>query len=402
MAFQFGIDRLLLGDQLFDELKIKRCGLVAHPASVTSDLRHSLDALMESGCKIVRAFGPQHGMRGDKQDNMIETKDYLDPVHQIPVISLYGDHRRPTRQMLADLDIVLFDLQDVGCRIYTYIATLKYFIEACADHDVELMVLDRPNPAGRPVDGLRLEAGHESFVGCDVLPTRHGLTVGELAAWFKQTNQLATKLTVVKMSDYDPDDTISKGWPANRPWINPSPNASSVNMTRCFPGTVLLEGTQLSEGRGTTIPLEVVGAPDLPVSDILATLKREAPHWLEGIYLRPCNFEPTFHKHMGQLCTGLQMHTDFEAYDHHGFKPYRLIAGFLKALRLLIPEYPLWRDFHYEYEAGRLPIDVINGGLGLRTWVDDPDATFNEFDQKIQTQLNGWLTERAPYLLYQP
>ena len=400
MAFQFGIDQLLNSNELLSRLEKARCGLVAHPASITTRFNHSLDALMLQQCNIVKSFGPQHGMRGDKQDNMIESEDYLDPLHQIPVLSLYGEHRKPTEEMLQGLDIVLFDLQDIGCRIYTYITTLKYFIEACAAYGVELWVLDRPNPAGRPVDGLRLEAGQESFVGCDLLPTRHGMTVAELAQWICATNNIDLSLTVVPMQDYRPDEKPGLGWPVNTPWVNPSPNASSVNMSRCFSGTVLLEGTELSEGRGTTIPLEVIGAPALPIDDMLAILNSEAPAWLEGALLRPCYFEPTFHKHQHKLCRGLQIHTDAADYDHHHFTPYRLIAGCLKALRTIDPDYGIWRHHEYEYELGRIPIDVINGGEGLRHWVDDETQTYEMLESILNLQLKDWCEERAPYLIY--
>jgi uncharacterized protein YbbC (DUF1343 family) len=398
--FRFGIDQLLNSADQINYLKSKRCALVAHPASVTADLTHSLDALFQKNCPIDVAFGPQHGMRGDKQDNMIETEDYLDPQHQIKIISLYSEHRRPTAAMLKNLDVILFDLQDVGCRIYTYISTLKYFLEACAQHNIECWVLDRPNPAGRAVDGLRLEPDQTSFVGCDVLPTRHGLTMAELALWFKASNQLTTKLTIIPMHDYNPDNADEYGWPNLTPWVNPSPNASSVNMARCFSGTVLLEGTELSEGRGTTTPLEVIGAPDFPAHEILALLEKQAPQWLSGVHIRPCFFTPTFHKHQSELCAGLQVHTGATDYEHNSFKPYRFIAGCLKALRLIQPDYPIWRDFYYEYESDRLPIDVINGGSALRLWVDDLDAGFADFDAVIEQQMAQWLKERSPHLLY--
>ena len=400
MSFRFGIDELLDNQSQMADLRQKRCALVAHPASVTATLRHSLDALIENGCQVIRAFGPQHGMRGDKQDNMVETEDYLDPTHQIPVISLYSDFRRPTAEMLEDLDIVLFDLQDIGCRIYTYIATLKYFLEEAAKCHVQIWVLDRPNPAGRPIDGSYLEPGFESFVGCDEIPTRHGLTTGELALWFKHSGSLETDLKIIKMRDYYPSEAPGYGWPEMSAWVNPSPNASSVNMTRIFPGSVLIEGTELSEGRGTTIPLEVIGAPDFPAEEILELLHSQAPHWLSGILVRPCFFEPTFHKHQGKLCKGLQFHTRFDGYLHEEFQPYRLIAGCLKALRLLRPDYPIWRDFYYEYETGKLPIDVINGGEALRHWVDDKNATFDQFAKLISEHENLWLEQRQAHLLY--
>ncbi|MFT4797818.1 MAG: hypothetical protein ACJAYE_001231 [Candidatus Azotimanducaceae bacterium] len=397
MQFQFGLDQLLTDSIRINQISKRNIALVAHPASVTDDLTHSLDALISAGCQVKKAFGPQHGMRGDKQDNMIESADFLDPIHGIPVISLYGQHRRPTPEMLDGIDLILFDLQDVGCRIYTYITTLKYFLETATDLGIEVWVLDRPNPAGRPVDGLRLVNGQQSFVGADTLPTRHGLTTGELAVWFKQKNDLAVELDVVPMAGYDPNQSA---WPVTNAWVNPSPNAASVNMTRCFPGTVLLEGTTLSEGRGTTIPLELIGAPDFPATEILDTLKRLAPDWCAGASLRVCSFEPTFHKHVHELCHGIQIHTDNRHYQHELFMPYRLIAGCLKILRQIRPDYDLWRHHEYEYELNRVPFDVINGGPGLRLWVDDPAQTFEGLEQTLQRELAEWLEERAPYLIY--
>ena len=391
-SFSFGIDKLL---QNTSALQGKRVGLVAHPASVTGSGAHSLDALVEHGLNISRAFGPQHGLRGDKQDNMIESEDFVDPKHKIPVISLYGQYRYPQPDMLEDLDVVLFDLQDVGCRVYTYITTLRYFISACADKGVELWILDRPNPAGRPVDGLYLEDGEQSFVGCDILPMRHGLTVAELALWF--ADQLdCTPPVVVPMREYDPTLGPGFGWPAfHMPWINPSPNASSVNMARCFSGTVLLEGTTLSEGRGTTCALELIGAPDLPVE---AILQQMGDDW--GALLRPCYFTPTFHKHADALCAGIQLHTDYANYDHENFKPFRLIANLLKCLRNIAPDYGLWRHHDYEYEADRNPIDVINGGTFLREWVDSDNMGPELLDESLSATRTDWLGKREPYLLY--
>ncbi|MFT7689039.1 MAG: hypothetical protein ACI9FB_004405 [Candidatus Azotimanducaceae bacterium] len=400
MTFQSGIDQLLSSENLLSEIKKSACALVAHPASITSNYMHSLDALFESGCRITKAFGPQHGMRGDKQDNMIETENYSDPTHGIPVISLYGQHRKPTAEMLDDIDIVLFDLQDVGCRIYTYITTLMYFLEACDKSDVEIWVLDRPNPAGRPIDGLILQEGQESFVGCAPLPMRHGLTVGELASWLVNYKKLNTNLSVIQMKSYSPDRTPDYGWPNNRPWINPSPNANSINMARCFAGTVLLEGVNLSEGRGTTTPLEVIGAPNLEIVKILSLLEKETPHWLEGVYLRPCFFEPTFHKFKGEMCTALQIHTDIEAYQHNNFKPYRLIAGLLKSLKTIEPDIDLWRTHFYEYESKRLAIDVIDGGPTLRSWVDNPNSSFSDFEILLSKDEIVWREKRENFLLY--
>ena len=396
MSFQFGIDCLLADKSRVSELKQRRVGLVGHPASMTRDLIHSLDALVGAGINVQKAFGPQHGMRGDKQDNMIESGDYVDPLHQIPVVSLYGKHRKPTEDMLADLDVVLFDLQDVGCRIYTYITTLKYFLEVCGEVGTELWVLDRPNPAGRQIDGLCLEPGQESFVGADTMPTRHGLTVGELAHWFVDTNEYDVSYKIVSMTGYDPLNP----WPESISWVNPSPNAASLNMTRCFPGTVLLEGTTLSEGRGTTVPLEVIGAPDLPVTDMLALLNQEALPWTKGAVLRPCFFEPTFHKHVHEMCHGIQIHTDNDQYQPNEFYPYRLIAGLLKTLRQLRSDYDIWRHHEYEYELDRIPIDVINGGDRLRLWVDDDSADFEQLEAQLVRDAQDWTTSRIRHLIY--
>src|SRR6478752_5329714 len=256
-VIQFGIDRLIGDINLQGELEGRRVALLAHPASMTADFEHSLDALRSiRGIDITAAFGPQHGLRGDKQDNMIESPDFRDPVHGIPVFSLYGTVRRPTEEMLAHFDVLLVDLQDVGCRIYTFITTLLYVLEAAAQHGKTVWVLDRPNPAGRPVEGLKLRAGWESFVGAG--------PVGE------------------------------------RSWVNPSPNAANLAMARAYAGTVMLEGTTLSEGRGTTRPLELLGAPGLDPRSLLTMLDRIVPSWLEGCRLRPCWFEPTFHKHAGK------------------------------------------------------------------------------------------------------
>ena len=396
-TFGFGIDNLIQDPKLSADLHAKRIGLVAHPASVTTSGEHSLDALITNHHQITSAFGPQHGLRGDKQDNMVESDDFIDPQHGIPVVSLYGTHRFPQPAMLSELDVVLYDLQDIGCRVYTYITTLRYFVEACAEHGVELWVLDRPNPAGRPVDGLYLEETEKSFVGCDVLPMRHGLTVGELASWF--ADQLSCQAPrIVPMLGYDPRSLPGYGWPLTRqPWINPSPNASSLNMARCFSGTVLLEGTTLSEGRGTTIPLEVLGAPDLPVDELISAMD---PSLLSGVRIRSCCFLPTFHKHVGELCRGFQLHTDFTGYQHELFRPYRLVACLLKSLRQLRPEYDLWRHHEYEYETGRVPIDVINGGSLLRRWVDDDSSDANALIEKLNWTAADWQQRRQSYLLY--
>ncbi len=400
---KFGIDRLLEDASLRAPLRGKRVALVAHPASVTRDLTHSLDALMALGdVRVTAAFGPQHGMKGDKQDNMVESRDYTDPVHGVPVFSLYGDQRRPTGQMMSTFDVVLIDLQDLGCRIYTFITTLLYMIEACAADGKEVWVLDRPNPAGRPVEGLTLRRGWESFVGAAPIPMRHGLTLGELGHWFIDHYKLNVAYRVIEMEGYRPDEAPGYGWPiGERTWVNPSPNAPNLWMARAYAGTVMVEGATLSEGRGTTRPLEIFGAADIDAREVLDEMQRFAPHWLAGCKLREIWFEPTFHKWEGQLCHGVQIHCEDPAYyDHEAFKPWRVQALAFKAIRRLYPEYDLWRQFSYEYVFDKLAIDVINGSSLLREWVDDPNTTAADLDAIAVPDEEAWIAERAKYLIY--
>jgi len=396
----FGIDRLIAKPELRKPLEGRRVALLAHPASVTADLTHSLDALAAAGVNLTAAFGPQHGLRGDKQDNMVESEDFTDPELQIPVFSLYGEVRRPTGQMLSTFDTILFDLQDLGCRIYTFITTLLYVLEAAAENGKSVWVLDRPNPAGRPVEGLKLRRGWESFVGAGPIPMRHGLTLGELGRWFVEHFNLDVDYRVIEMEGWRPDEGPGFGWPADRIWINPSPNAANLNMARCYAGTVMLEGATLSEGRGTTRPLELFGAPDIDPAKVIAEMERFAPDWLAGCKLREIHFEPTFHKHVGKLCNGVHIHAEGKFYDHQAFKPWRLQALAFKAIRRLYPDYDLWRDFPYEYEFGKLPIDVINGSPLLREWVDDAASTAGDLDAITRPDEEAWEEERAPFLLY--
>jgi uncharacterized protein YbbC (DUF1343 family) len=399
---KFGLDRLLEEPALRKPLAGRRAALLAHPASVTRDLTHSLDALAaRRDLRVVAAFGPQHGLRGDKQDNMVESPDFKDPEHGIPVFSLYGAVRRPTAAMMDTFDVLLVDLQDLGCRIYTFITTLRYVLEEAAKAHKSVWVLDRPNPAGRPVEGLRLRPGWESFVGAGALPMRHGLTMGEMARWFVAALHLDVALRVIEMEGWRPEQAPGFGWPlGERTWINPSPNAPNLWMARCYAGTVMLEGTTLSEGRGTTRPLELFGAPDLDANQLIARMQKLAPQWLKGCRLRPCWFEPTFHKHAGKLCAGVQIHVEDAAYDHESFRPWRLQALAFKALTQLDPGYELWRDFPYEYERDRLAIDLINGSELLRQWVDDQGAVPADLDVLADRDEAAWREEREAVLLY--
>ena len=403
MSIKFGVDRLLAEPELRKPLEGKRVALVAHPASVTSDLTHSLDALIAAGVNITAAFGPQHGLKGDKQDNMVETEDETDPQYGIPVFSLYGEVRRPTGQMMSSADVFLFDLQDLGCRIYTFVTTLLYLLEEAEKHGKEVWVLDRPNPAGRPVEGTLLVPGNESFVGAAPMPMRHGLTLGEMGHWFIRHFNLDVAYKVIDMHHWLPEAAPGYGWPTDRIWINPSPNAASLNMARAYAGTVMIEGASVSEGRGTTRPLEVLfGAPDIDAKAVLAEMLRFAPEWLSGCILRDCWFEPTFHKHQGQLCNALMIHAEGPHYDHEAFRPWRLQALAFKAIRNIYPDYEIWRgtDFKYEYTDNVLAIDVINGGPALREWVDDPAATAADLEALASADEAAWREQIADLLIY--
>ena len=285
---KFGLDRLREDAGLQERLVGSRLALLGHPASVDENLTHALDVIAGlDKLELTAAFGPQHGLRGDKQDNMIESPEFLDPEHNIPVFSLYGEVRRPTKAMMESFDVLLVDLQDLGCRIYTFITTLRYMLEACAEHKKSIWVLDRPNPIGRPVEGLILKTGWESFVGAGPLPMRHGLTFGELARWFVDKYEMNVDLTVIEMEGWSPLTAPGFGWPIReRAWINPSPNAPNLSMARCYPGTVMLEGTSLSERRGTTRPLESFGAPNLPVDILIGHMHRLGSDWMNGCVLR--------------------------------------------------------------------------------------------------------------------
>lgn len=395
----FGLEVVLKNSLLIKKLKTQKVALICHPASVNLKLEHSFDLLHEK-IKLQSAFGPQHGIQGEKQDNMIESSDFIHPVAKIPIFSLYGQVRRPTAEMMQTFDVVLFDLQDLGCRIYTFITTLLFVMEECAKLNKKLIVLDRPNPAGRNIEGLRLLQGHESFVGAGPLPMRHGLTVGELALYFKSHFQLKMDLEIIKMQGYKPNSKTGFGWPSDRPWINPSPNAQTLNMARAYSGTVLIEGTTLSEGRGTTRALELVGAPDIDFLKVLKKMYKMAPQWLQGVLLRECFFEPTFHKHVGKICHGIQLHTDWPGYKPDKFKPYRVIALMLKCIREMAPEYQIYRQFAYEYAENRLPFDVINGGPRLREWIEDPKQKVADLEADLKKDELAWKKEVKNYYLY--
>ncbi len=392
-----GLDVLLRRDGASDgvravvaRLRNARLGLIAHPASVTSDLVFSADAVRVAGYNLRALFGPQHGARGEKQDNMIESDHYTDPITGLPVHSLYGEVRKPTPAMLDGLDAVLFDLQDVGVRIYTFVWTMAMAMEACAEAGVQFVVLDRPNPIGGVKrEGALLRPGYESFIGLHPVPLRHGLTCGELARWLNEERGIGCDLTVIPCEGWQRDMSWSD---TGLPWVMPSPNLPTPDSCVVYPGMVLLEGTNLSEGRGTTRPFELFGAPWL---DPTALVARVTHARLPGVVFRPCHFEPTFQKHAGSLCGGAQLHVT----DPDAFEPVRTAVEILVAARKLAPYDFAWGQPPYEYEEELAPIDILWGGAGLRQGVD-AGCSAAEILAGVDGELEAFGTSVPEYLLY--
>jgi uncharacterized protein YbbC (DUF1343 family) len=396
---KLGLEVFLENSILIRNLKKKKVALICHPASVDQKLNHSFD-LIHNKIGLKSAFGPQHGIKGEKQDNMIESEDTIDTKTGIPIFSLYGEVRKPTDSMLETFDTVIFDLQDLGCRIYTFITTLIYVMEECARLKKQIIILDRPNPIGREIEGFTLVQGWESFVGAAPIPMRYGLTVGELALFYKQYLKLDINLKIIKMQNYKPTQKPNFGWPDKFSWVNPSPNASNLNMARAYPGTVLIEGTNLSEGRGTTRALEQIGDPNLDFSKILSLMKKKNTTWLKGFILRECYFEPTFHKHTNKICNGIHFHTDTPFYQPKHFKPFRVVSLLLKCIRELYPDYAIYREFQYEYVKDKLPFDVINGGPRLRNWIEDSKQTPIDLEIDLTTDEKAWKKKFKEYWIY--
>ena len=371
-------------------LRHARLGLVAHPASVTADLQFSADAIRAAGYDLHVLFGPQHGARGEKQDNMIESDHYTDPVTGLPVQSLYGEVRKPTPEMLNGLDAVLFDLQDVGVRVYTFVWTMALAMEACADAGVHFVVLDRPNPIGGVRrEGPVLREEYRSFVGLHPVPLRHGLTCGEMARWLNEERGIGCELTVIPCQGWQRD----MSWDGTGlPWVMPSPNLPTPDSCVVYPGMVLVEGTNLSEGRGTTRPFELFGAPWLDPVALVARLGRAR---LPGVAFRPCHFEPTFQKHAGALCGGAQLHVT----DPGTLEPVRTAVEIIVAARAFAPHDFAWLDPPYEYEQTLAPIDILWGGPELREGVD-AGATADEILASVDAELDAFAASVGRYLLY--
>lgn len=384
-----GIDAL--SDETLASLKGSRCGLLCNHASVNRDLVHSRFILSAaSGINLSCLFSPQHGFEAEKQDNMIESDHAIDGATGLTVFSLYGDQRRPTTQMFEGIDVLFVDLNDVGTRVYTFIYTMAYCLEKAAELGTKVIVLDRPNPiGGLALEGNLVQPEFSSFVGLYPLPMRHGMTIAELALLFNDGFGLGADLEIVRMdgwrrSMYFEDTCL--------PWVFPSPNMPTPSTAKVYPGQVIWEGTNVSEGRGTTLPFELVGAPYWEVEPIARSL---ADHELEGCLLRPTLFEPTSGKWAGRSCRGFQIHV----LDHHAFKPYRTSLALYQTVFKLYPKEFSYKEPPYEYEFEKLPMDLILGDRWLRQQIE-AGVSIMELEQQWQTGVDEFMKKRAPYLLY--
>ena len=389
MRVKTGLERLVASPEKWP-LK-KRLGLLANPASVDSHLRHSRDLISEACPGRLRAlYSPQHGFFADKQDNMIESDDMIDPALELPVFSLYGQNRQPTAPMLEPIDTLLIDLQDVGTRVYTFIYTMAYCLEAAQKYDKQVVVLDRPNPVGGvAVEGNLLQPDLTSFVGRYPLPMRHGLTIGELALLFNDYFEIGCDLTVIPMSNWQRPLLFNQ---TGLPWVAPSPNLPTPASALVYPGQVIWEGTNISEGRGTTQPFEIFGAPFLNVAEIMKWLGKEA---LPGAVLRPVMFEPTSGKWQGQLCHGFQIHP----VKPEQYKPYVASLKLLQAIITLHPEHLAWKEPPYEYEYEKLPLDLIIGDKSIRQRLEKLEK-IEEIESSWQKELEQFKKISHNFHLY--
>src|SRR5438067_5229219 len=384
-----GIERLCRSR--LDLLKGGRVGLVCNQASVDHDLNQSADLLGSlEGVKLTALFGPQHGIRGDVQDNMVETPHALDRETGLPVHSLYSETREPTERMLEEVDLIVCDLQDVGCRIYTFVYTIANCMRAARRLGKKVIVCDRPNPiGGLGVEGNVLETECESFVGQFPLPTRHGMTACELTKMFNEHWGIGCDLEVLKMEGWSRelwfDETDAR-------WVLPSPNMPTLDSASVFPGTVHLEGTQMSEGRGTTRPFELVGAPYIDAENFATALSRLD---LPGVYFRPCVFVPTFQKHGGQACRGVQIHV----LDRQTFEPVITGVAIVKTAFDMYSEQFRWKDPPYEYERDRNPFDIISGTDQLRAAIERGDS-LEQIESSWRDPLREFNAKREKFLLY--
>jgi uncharacterized protein YbbC (DUF1343 family) len=369
----------------------KRVGLVAHPASVDSRLRHAVQLFhRDPEIRLSAIFGPQHGARGETQDNMIEWEDYRDPQTGLPVYSLYGQTRKPTPAMLSDVDVLVIDLQDVGARYYTFIYTMALAMQACSENGKEVVILDRPNPiGGHQMEGPVLDPAFASFVGLYPLPIRHGMTPGELARYFQRCCGIDCRLEVVPLAGWDGRPYFDR---TELPWVPPSPNIPRLESTLVYPGLCLLEGTNVSEGRGTTLPFEISGAPWV---DPETLVKRLEGLGLPGLRFRPLHFLPTFHKWANCLCGGVHL----DVTDREAFKPFLTGLALVRLYRELGGEWFQWKRPPYEYEYRLLPFDILCGTDRIRRGLE-AGASLEEMEASWQPELEAFADRRGEFLLY--
>jgi uncharacterized protein YbbC (DUF1343 family) len=387
MALTLGSDQLLASNRLDG----RRIGVVCNPASVDGELRHIADRLAaHPTARLAAIFGPQHGFRSDVQDNMIETRHAHDELRRVPVYSLYSETREPTAEMLKDLDLLIVDLQDVGVRIYTYIYTLANCLKAAKRHGLKVIVCDRPNPiGGSQVEGMMLEPGFESFVGMYPIPMRHGMTIGEIARLFNGQFGIGADLEVVPMAGWSRE----MYWDATGlTWIISSPNIPTFDTTTVYPGGVLFEGTNVSEGRGTTRPFELIGAPWIVAETFADAMNRRE---LPGVFFRPALFEPTFHKHAKQGCAGCQVHVR----DRATFRPVETGVALIEAFRAAAPDQFAWKNPPYEYEFDKMPIDCLAGSSTLRQQIER-GLPAREIAASWEAPVAAFDTIRRDYLIY--
>jgi uncharacterized protein YbbC (DUF1343 family) len=384
-----GLERLL--DQDLERIAGKRIGLIANPTSIDRAFRHAIDLLHgRAEVELAVLFGPEHGLRSTAQD-LIEMPDATDPKTGLLVRSLYGPTRVPTKAMLAGLDAVLFDIQDVGSRYYTYVWTMAHAMEACARDGVEMIVLDRPNPiGGHLVEGNLIEASHQSFVGLYSLPNRHGMTAGEIARLVNAEYGIECKLTIVAMEGWRRSQWFDQ---TGLPWVLPSPNMPTLDTAIVYPGGCLIEGTNLSEGRGTTRPFEIIGAAWMDGEKLARELAKEE---LPGVVFRPLSFQPTFQKFAGQVCGGIQQHV----VDRESYRPVRTGYAVISWARRLWPDRFSWRPPPYEYELERPAIDILAGNSRIRELIDQ-DAPLSEIESSWQVDLGHFKRVRERYLIYE-
>ena len=368
-----------------------RVGLIVNPASVNSRFEHAADLFHQNPrINLTALFGPQHGIRGETQDNMIEWRTFRDKRTGLPAYSLYGETRKPTAQMLSDVDVFVFDIQDVGTRVYTFIYTMALAMEAARECGKRFIVVDRPNPIGGvQIEGNILEHEFQSFVGMFPIPMRHGMTIAELALMFNREFGIGCELEVVKMEGWRRAMSYEETGP---PWVMPSPNIPTVDTAVVYPGSVMIEGTNISEGRGTTRPFEIIGAACIEPDKLIEELNKDN---LPGVIFRPLHFQPTFHKFASELCGGLQIHVT----DRISFKPVITGVAIISAIRRLYPDRFEWKQPPYEYVYDKLPFDVINGSSGLREQIEG-GTPVSGIEESWREGLNEFAERRKEYLLY--